>query len=137
MLTSKHMSSPCHSSLLALVGQLTCFTTHGFTNSFLCTIRVTSLKHTFDHAYKPLISSHFSQYLLPSLSACHHHLLPGSLLQSPTLSRLFHSCPTHLKSVFHITARLIFLKPFRAGHSFASKPLMASQFTPSKSQSLQ
>ena len=119
VLTNKHMSSPCHTSLLALVRQLTCSTAQGLINSFLCTIRITSLKHTFDHAYKPFISSHFSQHLLPSLSACHHHLLPGSLLQSPTLSFLFHSCPNLPKSVFHITPRLIFLKPFRACHSFA------------------
>ena len=119
LLTSKHMSSPCNSSLLAVVGQLTCSTTHDLANSFLCTIRVASLKHTFDHIYKPFISSHFSQYLLPSLSTHHHYLLPGSLLQSPTLSLLFHSHPTPPKSVFHITTILIFLKPFRAGHSFA------------------
>lgn len=136
VLTSKHMSTPSHSPFLALVGQQ-------LASVFLLLVPPTLfLMHYQRHFSKTQILIRLINLFLPTFphsyhphpTPCHHHFLPGPLLQPPN----FLSFPTDAlppQSAFHIT-KVILLKHVWASHFFALNPLMASQFIPRKIPSL-
>lgn len=131
------MSTLSHSPFLALAGQQlasvllllvppTLFLMHcqrHFSKTQILIRLINLFLPTFPHSYHPHPIS------------CHHHFLPGPLLQPPNFLFFSTDALPPPQSAFHIT-RVVLLKHVRASHFLALNPLMASQSIPRKIPSL-